>query len=225
MVKEYFAALFHSWVGKMSGPASVILVFLPLVWPSLFGRSTILVRATWMAALICFLIANYSAWKYERDRYEAEIHKNALPLISGTLSNFRFGGIMTTGHIKGKWHIAAAANFDLYLCNRTPRETNLQKIELDGSNLMPPIEFGTPALIGNQNQNAGPGIILADGKGVTIPKLLVRVQVYDFQDKSQVPPIDLKKLKVFAVDGFLTKHPLEVKDGETLSFRSQWESG
>ena len=228
-VKEYLAALFHSWVGKMSGPASVVLAFLPIIWPNLFGHSTTFTRATWIAAVICFLIANFSAWSYERDKYEAEAHKNTLPLIKGILSNISFGGTVTTGQTRGKWQIVGAVNFDLYLCNQMPRETNLQRIELDGSALNPRVHFGTPALltalgapsdVRRKAENAIVGIVLADGKGVTIPHLLVSATVYDFKDKSQIPTIDLKELKVFAVDGFLNRHPVFVEDGAKLSF--QW---
>ena len=118
--KEHFAALFHSWVGKMSGPASVILVFLPILWPNLFGQSRTLLRSTWIAAGICFLVANCFAWNYERDKYEAEAHKNTLPLIKGILSNISFRGVVTSGHSDGKWHIVGAVNFDPYLCNQMP---------------------------------------------------------------------------------------------------------
>jgi hypothetical protein len=228
MFKKYFAALFHGWVGIMSGIASVVLTFLPLVLPGLFANSHALERATWAAAAICFVIASYSAWVREHTQVaakEAEIVRlskaEPLPLIKGVLSNFRFGGIMSTGHTDGKWKISGAVNCDVYLCNQKPRETNLQKIELDGSELTPPLIFGPPQLIAmrdTKNINAVAGTVLADGKGVTLTNLLVSVHLYDFQDKSKIPPVDLKKLKAFAVDGFLTKHPLEVKDGETLSF-------
>jgi hypothetical protein len=228
-IKEYFTALFHSWVGKMSGPASVVLAFLPIIWPGLFGQSTILIRATWIAAVVCFLIANFSAWSYERDKYEAEAHKNTLPLIKGSLSNISFGGTVQTGQTLGKWHIVGAVNFDLYLCNQMPRDTNLQRLELDGSALNPPVQFGRPALltalgapsdVRRKAENAVVGIVLADGKGITIPHLLVSATVHEFQDKSQIPPIDLKDLKVFAVDGFLNRHLLSVEDGAKLIF--QW---
>jgi hypothetical protein len=75
-LKEYVLALFHGWVGIMSGLASVILLFLPLVLPGLFADSKAAERAVWIAAAGCFFIATYSAWLAERAALEQEKAKN-----------------------------------------------------------------------------------------------------------------------------------------------------
>lgn len=49
----------------MSGLASVILMFLPLIFPHVFGDSTTLERAIWFTAFICFVFANYHVWVRE----------------------------------------------------------------------------------------------------------------------------------------------------------------
>lgn len=63
----------------MSGGASVVLTFLPIVFPRLFTDAVWAVRSIWIATVLCFLVANYSAWKYERDKYEKEKAKNEIP--------------------------------------------------------------------------------------------------------------------------------------------------
>jgi hypothetical protein len=86
--KEYFAAIFHGWVGKMSGLASVILAFLPIVFPGWFGDSKVLIRTTWAVAAICFLIANYAAWLAKRNELQREKAKNEVePHIDMRLNN------------------------------------------------------------------------------------------------------------------------------------------
>ncbi|MFZ1007457.1 MAG: hypothetical protein WAN65_11505 [Candidatus Sulfotelmatobacter sp.] len=183
----------------------------------------------WFIAVVLWCYGCAVAWYREyksgiaKDA-EIEAAKSPLPLIQGVLSNVRFGGqINTSVNIGNEWQISSAATFDITLCNHKPRETNLQKIELDGFELTPPIRFGTPVLVSPQNTNAVFGVVLPDGKAVNLPNLLVSVRVRGFQHKSQIPPVDLKKLKVFAIDGFDIKHRIEVGDGETLRFRSPWE--
>ena len=80
--KRYFADLFHGWVGTMSGIASIVLLFLPLILPKLFVDSKIAVRATWVAAAICFVVANYTAWLREHKLVvakESEIDRISKP--------------------------------------------------------------------------------------------------------------------------------------------------
>jgi hypothetical protein len=212
MLKEYFSALFHGWVGKMSGPASVILAFLPLLWPRLFGQSTILIRAIWIAALICFLIANYSAWKYERDKYEAEVAKNVVPLIKGKITHLQFVGVRTEGVERDeKFYVSSTVSLGVYLCNHNAQETNLQDVILDGSRLSPPVRFGAVTWTsGNPT--------LQRGKGVSIHQMQSMATIEGYKRVDQVGPIKLDKLKAYAVDGFLNKHPIEVPIDEEMRF-------
>ena len=63
---------------------------------------------------------------------------------------------------------------------------------IDGSALNPPVQFGTPAFLSalgasgvrRKEKNAVAGIVLADGKGITIPRFL-RIRTWG---TSRLPP-------------------------------------
>ena len=85
-VREYLAALFHAWVGRMSGLASVALLFLPLLLPSIFANSKVIERPTWAAAALCFLIASYAAWLREREGVSISAVNVKGPLLDAFLA-------------------------------------------------------------------------------------------------------------------------------------------
>ncbi len=209
MVKEYFAALFHSWVGKMSGPASVLLGFLPLLWPQLFGQSKFLSRATWIAALVCFFVANYSAWKYERDKYETEKSKNGRPEIKGHAAGFDVDG--KRGHMRGdsaQGYACFEMRCYLDLCNHRPVPTNLTDIKLDGSKLDPPMEF--------QEVQFDMGKKLEFGIGIAVT-VTARVVVDGFTMTSlRARDFSMDDLAITVVDGFGDSHPIDISYNERL---------
>src|SRR5438128_1467061 len=84
-IKEYISALFHGWVGRMSGIASVILTFLPFAYSRILSDSKLAERLTWVAAAICFLIANYAAWLTKRNELEREKNRHIGADIRGTV--------------------------------------------------------------------------------------------------------------------------------------------
>ena len=220
---------FFKDAGRIGGGSVILSLILLGITVAEHGRGSNV--ATWwfgVIGVVTFMGGALGAWYKEVrkvEQLEAEITRlsDAGPLIKGIFSNVRFGGVLTSNNFTGEWEIGCAATFDITLCNHKPRETNLKKLELDGSELTPVIRFGTPALVSQQNKNAVFGIVLPDGKAVSLTNLLVSVRVKGFQHKSQVPPVDLKKMKVFAIDGFDTKHRIEVGDGEILRFQSPWE--
>jgi hypothetical protein len=209
MVKEYFAAIFQSWVGKMSGPAAVLLVFLPLLWPSLFGQSTMLGRATWVAAAICLVIANYSAWKHERDKYEREASRNEKPEIRGKAWNFRKTGMHGDTRLRNESYATFGIDFDLTLSNHRPATTNLANVSIAGSlmsitTMIRDVKFQTE--------------ILAHGIAVVVSvSALVSlngVSISDLKNKE----IALDRFYIGIFDGFGIYHPIPIPDDETICF-------
>jgi hypothetical protein len=82
----------------MSGLASVILVFLPIIFPSWFGDSKVLIHATWAAAAGCFLVANYAAWLAKRNELQEEKAKNEFtPQINISVLNIVTCGSLGSG--------------------------------------------------------------------------------------------------------------------------------
>jgi hypothetical protein len=210
MLKEYFAALFHGWVGKMSGLASVILTFLPILLPKLFSDSAWVIRAIWIAAAICFVIANHSAWKFERDKYEAEAEKNTRPEIRGAA--FNFGIASGTVH---DWTTPPRASFpvafEMNVCNHRDVTTNIVDIGLDGSKLSPPVEF-------SEVHSPLVGRTLKFGIGVTSMPIYAIAHVNGMV-RADVPPIKMANLLVYVQDGFMGRHVIPVINDEEI--RSQ----
>jgi hypothetical protein len=136
-LREYLAALFHGWVGIMSGIASIVLLFLPYVFPVLFANSIVSERAVLIAAGICFLIANYSAWLSKRNALEAERQRHTGADIRGAIkrgyldlrtfpnSNTRADWIVLTQGCSVKFYIEAANHNDWGSWFK-PQETKLE---------------------------------------------------------------------------------------------------
>jgi hypothetical protein len=206
--KEYFTALFHGWVGKMSGPASIALLFLPLVWPSLFKDAT-LVRATWVAAALCFVVANYSAWRYERNKYESEVAKHDKPDIRGSAShfaNYDGGHVDRIIHDGNKRSTEFKVAFRLELCNHSAVKTNVRRLLFDGSRVVPALEMAESA-IALVDLNRGIGVTLSPSTSVTIGGAYA-----DFKGKE----IDLTNLEITVVDGFHNHHLVKTLPGSSL---------
>src|ERR1700683_1211796 len=84
-LREYFSAVSKTWVGLLSGIASIVLSFYATYWtPSIPESKTIL----WTAAILCFLLASYKAWAFEHKRYLDERAKLGQPDIQGEIQDF-----------------------------------------------------------------------------------------------------------------------------------------
>jgi len=220
-IGKYFTELFRGWTVAMSTVASLIFLFLPLLFPNTFKDSSAVPASyIWVMAALCFCVSGYQVWRREHRLVEArdgEIARfsagKALPAIKGSAFHFQFNGVIGTGHEKGKWRVHSAVLFTIYLCNHNAQETNLQELKLDGSELEPPIEFG-PVIM----NSAGGCPALPSGKGVTVSHVQVAATIYDFRNKEDVPIVSLDKLRISAVDGFLQEHPIDMKNEETLRF-------
>ena len=65
MVAAYFKTIGSDWLARMTGPLSLILLFVPLAAPDLttkyLGGSTLV----WIVAFICLIVSTYRAWLLE----------------------------------------------------------------------------------------------------------------------------------------------------------------
>jgi hypothetical protein len=61
-VRDYFKRLVQGWVGRLSGPASIILGVLSAFWPRDDSGKRYLI----IAAIVCFVVAQFAVWCEER---------------------------------------------------------------------------------------------------------------------------------------------------------------
>jgi hypothetical protein len=67
----YLNALWKDWVSRMSGLASIVLAFIPVVFPSTLPST---VKAGfWIAAALCFVGANYRVWRATQPLLSVEV--------------------------------------------------------------------------------------------------------------------------------------------------------
>jgi hypothetical protein len=98
-VKQYLFALFRGWAVSMSTVASLVFLFLPIVLPGKFrDSSAVSAGYIWIAAAVCFLVANFLVWKHEHVVLENELTKNqAAPKIQISALNTISSGKLTLG--------------------------------------------------------------------------------------------------------------------------------
>jgi hypothetical protein len=77
-VRPYLKALWSDWPVRMTGPLSLILLFVPLLAPQftaqhLGGRTLV-----WIISLICLIVSTYRAWLSE---HRARLAEKLDPLI------------------------------------------------------------------------------------------------------------------------------------------------
>jgi hypothetical protein len=158
MFRQYLAAIFDTWVGKMSGAASIALLFL-----SLFVDSRILARATWAAAAICFLTANYAAWYRERQRVieqETQIDRiskpDKCPVV--LIHQWRFGAVAVGIHPSTgePASLPMNAGFDLQNDGEAAYEVTLDEFEVE-----PSMNVASRMVSHVANQNAERTLMLA----------------------------------------------------------------
>ena len=207
MLRGYFAALFHNWMGKMSGPFSVILLFLPIIFPRFFADSKALTTAIWIAAAICFMVANFSAWRYEHDRYIAEVSKNQKPEIIGQAHDFKATGRWGDDIEHGLISTNCEIRFDLTLCNHRHASTNLANVAVLGRLLSRTVMTRDLRF---------ESVRLDYGIAVCVPVTLF-IQLNSIRScEMREKELDLKDLRVYAVDGLGTYHGIPIPDEETL---------
>lgn len=211
--REFLKAFTVSWFTLMCGPLTVpfaiAAVFVPQVWG----------RILWgTLAMTCIASASYCVWRKERRDLFNERARNQLPAIRGEASNFKLTGLY--GSSAGK--ISGDFSCDLYLYNDSPRRTNFQGCELDGSALSPPVEFSQEEVTAMTRAVEKPpvnvtGQVLENGIGVHIKGTVFTASL---AASSGHKSISLKNLKFHVVDGLRGKHLILVRDGENLLWDS-----
>jgi hypothetical protein len=225
-VRDYLVIVVKLWSKHLAGPAFAVFSLVLLAIQKSFRDAPALARAAhwgaWITlsmALLLVFVAQYDAWSLERARYEEEASKSERPRILGEASNFRLTGHY--GSNDGKPY--GDFSCDLYLCNDSPRATNFQGFELDGSMLTPPVNFSHEELTALTRAVGRPPVNVTGqylGNGIAIHLAITFTAVLETPWAGPRPSIRLEPLRVSAIDGFRGKHAISVRDGETLSWDS-----
>ena len=212
-VRLFTAAMLHHWWALMSCAAFTGLgVYIAATnkgngW--VVGGSAIL-------AAVFFVVAAYKTWRDEHRKYLDEVGKNQRPDIKGEASHFDYHGTRSTQVIDGNKSASSGISFQLFLCNERPPTTTLRDIEIDGSQLTPPVLFDFKLIEIVERDipfPVGTELPFGIGKNITV-HVEMTVAGMDFVE---VPPINMDKLKVCVVDAFGQRHPIPVKPGEQLA--------
>jgi hypothetical protein len=156
----------------------------------------------------------------DRVRFQRELARREAPApwIDGEVSNFRPSGFRGTS---GPRSINGVFSCDAYLCNHSPQRTNFQGIAFDGSAVKPPIRFSDDPLgslgvtLRRNPQLNETGQLLENGIGLSVTDVTFAATI---EGLSEFREIDLKGLVAYAIDGFGARHPLRIREGETLSW-------
>ena len=72
LYRKVLTELFRGWAVAMSTVTSLVFLFLPLLFPNSFrDSSSVPASYVWVAAVVCFLAANFMVWRREREKVEA----------------------------------------------------------------------------------------------------------------------------------------------------------
>ena len=81
LVRLFVADMFRHWVGKMTGFLSVILGVAPIAFPEWFAGFQGLLHEKsmyWLAAVVCYLVATFIAWKEKNSELESTRNELAI---------------------------------------------------------------------------------------------------------------------------------------------------
>lgn len=143
-----------------------------------------------------------------------EREKNGRPDIRGEAFSF-----VTTFH--GESYLEnkltschATIQFQLSLCNHRPVLTNLKGVEMDGTEMKVPAQLSRDALADSRDRILpqlpfGLETLVAWSTEMTVPGRAL----------AEIHDLDLAGLKVYVVDGFGTRHLIQLRSGEMLFFR------
>jgi hypothetical protein len=176
---RFLSAIWADWLARMSGPLTVPFTLAAFFLPSSIARISFTILA-----VIAGLVTCYRIWKAEYDKYQAETAKAA----------FHFG---VPGGIRSDSTPPAATfpiAFQVNVCNYRNVTTNIVEIDLDGSKLLPPIEF-------SEVHSPLVGKTLEFGIGVTGMPVYATAHVKGMS-LADVPPIKMDNLRFFCMTGF-----------------------
>jgi hypothetical protein len=241
MPSEYFGRVRKIWTKNIAGPAAAVCaIVLPIAGVSLNFSPVV---NTWLGVaplLIAVLLtwpAHYEVWKEDRERREKDVVEERPkpeapeadssrpgirsqpetrsqsdiqvgPEIQGELRGFRLSGRPGESRTGNVWRCYANAACKLYICSSKPTKVTLKELIIDGSALDPPAEFTQVTFLKGGDQ------VLEQGIGVDCD-LLLNYTFKGLQWK-QIGRVDLKTVKVYAVDSSGNKHLISVSQGESL---------
>ena len=214
LIRLFAAAMFKHWWELMSCAAFTILGVYCAAANR--GNGWVVGGSAFLAAAF-FLVAAYSTWRDERQRYTDEVARNGRPDIRGEAFNFSGDGVHGDGLYRGHRCAHSGVTFKLFLCNHSPVNTTLKNIEYDGSHLNPPVEFGFDAVdvaFGHEPFPVDTELPHGIGKTLTV-RTEATVDGFQIAD---IPPIAMDDVRVHIVDAFGQRHPIAIRHGERLRF-------
>ena len=232
MPSEYFGRVRRIWIKNIAGPvAAICALILPVAGLILHSDRALTVCLAAVPLLIAMILtwpAHYEVWREDRKgREEGAVEERpkpkavepplkpkavevdtSRPEIQGELRGFRLSGNPGESRSGNAWRCYANAACQLYVCNSKPVKATLKGLVIDGSALDPPAEFSKVIFI------RGADKVLEQGVGVNCD-VLMTYTFNGFQWK-QIGRVELKNMKVYAIDSFGGKHLLSVPPAETL---------
>jgi hypothetical protein len=81
MVWLFLKTLWHDWPARMTGPLSLILLFIPIIAPQFTAKYLGGTTLVWLVCFLCLIVAAYRAWLLE---HRARVAEKLDPLIEDT---------------------------------------------------------------------------------------------------------------------------------------------
>jgi len=213
-LREYVVKVLRLWKQHVSGwVLAIIAIALAIAAAYVSNDPSASAMVVKISALITVaaalwmlvIVAPYDAWKDEREKREAEEHKNQLPDIQGYLQEFVNDEqqLATTG-ITGNCRYIRFTCI-AHLAGHRPIETNLTGVVMDGSALDPPAQFRDLTISPVVIQYARETVLSVAGK-VLVPRA--------FRGK-----LSLNGLRCSVFDGLGNRHSqIEMFGDEYLEF-------
>lgn len=213
-VRSYLGLVLTKWNGLYAGPIAAFIGLLMLFFGTQWGIpddvTTLLNRMTISIAVLLFPVAQYLVWSDEVKAKEAAEASNILPDLRGKVTgirsdpNFPFGQQLINDKYASEWH----ALFTIDLTNHRNVTTNIHRIEVDGSQLVPPLSF--------EDVTFKP--VVADYANMKGFAVQARVLAYNCRQVDIHKLIDLTPVRVTVFDGLDRPHNIEIHPGQSLGF-------
>jgi hypothetical protein len=81
MILEFIKTLWRDWPARMTGPLSLILLFIPIIAPQVTAKYLGGTTLVWLVCFLCLMVAAYRAWLLE---HRARVAGKLDPLIEDT---------------------------------------------------------------------------------------------------------------------------------------------